>query len=139
MTVSEIKKTIKDGGIDKTLQEGLAVPEKNIEAERARYIKAADEFLALYGDGDVSVYSVGGRTEVSGNHTDHNHGRVIAASVNLDIIAFAKKRGDGVISLTSEGFEPDNVTPDEIDNPDKNKFFKSSPVWSTHSVTQAII
>ena len=125
MTVSEIKKTIKDGGIDKTLQEGLAVPEKNIEAERARYIKAADEFLALYGDGDVSVYSVGGRTEVSGNHTDHNYGRVIAASVNLDIIAFVKKRDDGIISLTSEGFDPDYVTPDAIESPDKKTMFHS--------------
>ena len=126
MNISEIKKTVAEGGIDTTLTEGLAVPANRIEAERARYIKAAEEFLALYGDGDVSVYSVGGRTEVSGNHTDHNYGRVIAASVNLDIIAFAKKRDDGVISLTSEGFEPDNVTPDEVDKPDENKFFKSS-------------
>ena len=126
MTISEIKKAILDGGIDKTLTQRLAIPENRTEAERARYIKAADEFCSLYGDGDVSVYSVGGRTEVSGNHTDHNYGRVIAASVNLDIIAFAKKRDDGVISLTSEGFEPDNVMPDEIDEPDESKFFKSS-------------
>ena len=125
MTIVEIKKTIARGGIDKTLVEGLAVPENRIETERARYNKAADEFLKLYGDGDVSVFSVGGRTEVSGNHTDHNHGRVIAASVNLDIIAFAKKRDDGVVSLTSEGFTPDYVTPDAIEAPSEETKFHS--------------
>ena len=125
MTLSEIRKTIESGGIDETLICGLAVPESKISAERERYIRAAGEFEKLYGDGDISVFSVGGRTEVSGNHTDHNHGRVIAASVNLDIIAFARKRGDGIVSLTSEGFDPDYVTPDAIEAPDEKTMFHS--------------
>lgn len=130
MTISEIIKHVKDGGIDNILTDGLAVSAEKIPSERERYIKAAAEFEKLYGDGDVSVFSVGGRTEVSGNHTDHNHGRVIAASVNLDIIAFAKKRDDGVISLTSEGFKPDYVEPSEIDDPSEETRFHSASLIS---------
>lgn len=127
MTISEIIKHIKDGGIDGILSDGLAVPAEKIPYERERYIKTAAGFEKLYGDGDVSVFSVGGRTEVSGNHTDHNHGRVIAASVNLDIIAFAKKRDDGIVSLTSEGFKADYVEPREIDDPsEENRFHSAS-------------
>ena len=125
MKLTEIREKITSGAIDETLAYGLAVPAEKIPAERERYIKASDEFEKLYGDGDVSVFSVGGRTEVSGNHTDHNYGRVIAASVNLDIIAFAKKRDDGIVSLTSEGFTPDYVTPDAIEAPDEKTMFHS--------------
>lgn len=126
MTIKEIIKTIDAGGIDETLTLGLAIPRERISNERERYKKAALEFEKLYGDGDISVYSVGGRTEVSGNHTDHNHGCVIAASVNLDIVAFVKKRDDGIISLTSEGFTPDYVTPDDVENPKEEMRFHSA-------------
>ena len=125
MIPSEIKSTILSGGIDKILTEGLAIPASKLEAEHERYLKTLDEFIELYGEGDISIYSVGGRTEVSGNHTDHNHGCVIAASVNLDIIAFVKKRDDGIISLTSKGFTPDYVTPADIDEPKEE--------WKFHS------
>ena len=125
MTLAEIRQKIESGAIDATLTDGLAVPQNKITEERKRYIKTSEEFEKLYGDGDVSVFSVGGRTEVSGNHTDHNYGRVIAASVNLDIIAFAKKRDDGIVSLTSEGFDPDFVTPDAIEAPNEETMFHS--------------
>ena len=61
-------------------------------AQKERYAKALTEFEKLYGaDRDVGFYSVAGRSELSGNHTDHNHGCVIAASIDLDIIAVAQK------------------------------------------------
>ena len=72
MTTSELKKTILAGGIDACLSEGLSIAADKIEDQRTRYAKAVDEFETLYGDGDVSVYSVGGRSDISGNHTDHN-------------------------------------------------------------------
>ncbi len=128
MTISELKKTIADGGIDTVLVNGLSVREENIPSQRERYSKAADEFNALYGDGDVSLYSVGGRSEISGNHTDHNYGRVIAASVNLDILAVVKKTDDGIVRIKSEGFPEDVVEPSAIPTPDESKFFTSAAI-----------
>lgn len=128
MTISELKNTIASGGIDATLVSGLSVREDNIPAQRERYAKAADEFLSLYGDGDVSLYSVGGRSEISGNHTDHNYGRVIAASVNLDILAVVKKTDRGVVRIKSEGFPEDVVELSAVETPDESKFFTSAAI-----------
>jgi len=128
MTISELKKTILAGGIDAALTDGLSVSPESIPAQRERYAKAADAFLEKYGDGDVSLYSVGGRSEISGNHTDHNHGRVIAASVNLDILAVAKPTADGVIRIQSEGFPEDVVEPAAVEQPDEAKFFSSAAI-----------
>ncbi|MBP3870576.1 MAG: galactokinase family protein, partial [Faecalicoccus sp.] len=53
-----------------------------VESQNLRYIRALETFIELYGDKDVEIYSAAGRSEVSGNHTDHQHGRVLAASIN---------------------------------------------------------
>ena len=128
MTISELKHTILTGGIDAALTEGLSVSPDAVPAQRKRYARAADAFLAKYGDGSISLYSVGGRSEISGNHTDHNHGRVIAASVNLDILAVAKPTADGVIRIQSEGFPEDVVEPAAVSAPDEAKFFTSAAI-----------
>lgn len=52
-----------------------------------------------------SLFSTPGRTEIGGNHTDHNHGKVLAASVNLDSIAAALKTEDDTITVFSEGYQ----------------------------------
>ncbi|MBP3368774.1 MAG: galactokinase [Clostridia bacterium] len=128
MTKTELKAKILAGGIDHTLVDGLSVPEARIPAERERYARAVDEFDSIYGDGEISLFSVGGRSEISGNHTDHNHGRVIAASVNLDILAVAKKTDDGTIRIKSEGFPEDVVPASAVECPDKSKFFTSAAI-----------
>lgn len=128
MTISELKNKILAGGTDDVLTNGLSVPAEKIPEQRERYAKAVDEFASIYGDGDVSLYSVGGRSEISGNHTDHNFGRVIAASVNLDILAIAKKTDDGVIRIKSEGFPEDVVAREAADTPDESKFFTSAAI-----------
>lgn len=122
------KKLFQDGEMDATLTDALSVTEANVPGQRIRYATALDAFANLYGDGDISVFSVGGRSEISGNHTDHNHGRVIAASVNLDILAIAKPTDNGVIRIQSEGFPEDVVEPAAIDAPDKDKFFTSAAI-----------
>ena len=116
------------GQLDTTLTEALSVAVDNVPAQRERYAAALDAFADRYGDGDISVFSVGGRSEISGNHTDHNHGRVIAASVNLDILAVARATGNGVIRIQSEGFPEDVVEPAAIDAPDEAKFFTSAAI-----------
>ncbi len=83
---------------------------RDMDAVRARYGAAIDEFEKLYGKVErLSVFSVAGRSEICGNHTDHNHGKVLAASIDLDIIAVAAKTDDGTIRIKSAGFPEDAV------------------------------
>lgn len=60
--------------------------ESLVPYQNERFVKAIDKFIELYGDQEVEIYSGAGRSEVSGNHTDHQHGCVLAASINLDAI-----------------------------------------------------
>ena len=57
----------------------------------------------------VTLFSAPGRTEIGGNHTDHNRGRVLAASVNLDTLSAASPREDGIVHFESEGYPPITV------------------------------
>lgn len=81
-----------------------------VDAQRKRYARAVDAFTDTFGDADdVRLFSAPGRTEIGGNHTDHNRGKVLAGSVNLDVIAVAAKRRDGRIRVQSAGFPMDTV------------------------------
>ncbi len=93
-----------------------------LAAQTARYVAAVKEFESLYGkEREVALFSVPGRSELSGNHTDHNRGCVIATSVDFDIIAVASPTQNGRVRLKSEGFPEDSVeladyrTPRECD------------------------
>ena len=100
-----------------------------LDAQKARYVTAVEAFGELYGtDRDLGIYSVAGRSELSGNHTDHNHGCVIAASVDLDIIAVAAKREDSVIRVKSEGFPEDVVDIAAYTEPDTSKYATSASI-----------
>jgi len=82
----------------------------DIKAQTKRWLDAIDAFEALYGKGrDLYLFSVPGRSELSGNHTDHNHGAVLAGAIDRDIIAVAAVSEDPVICLKSEGFPEDTV------------------------------
>ena len=130
MTVSELKNKVLSGEFDAKFAAECGIGADRADANRARVAAAIDAFAEIYGadrDG-VELFSVGGRSEISGNHTDHNHGRVIAASINLDIIAVAAKRDDGVIRVKSEGFPEDVVPAECAEAPDESKFFTSASI-----------
>ncbi len=94
-----------------------------VDAQKARYAAAIDAFASIYGaDREVALYSVAGRSELSGNHTDHNHGCVIAASIDLDIIAVASPNAESVIRVKSEGFPEDVVNFEEFSTPREDRF-----------------
>ena len=57
-------------------------------------------------DGSVLLISAPGRTEIGGNHTDHNRGKVLAGAVNLDTLAAVSKRSDRLVRIFSEGYDP---------------------------------
>lgn len=80
---------ISSGGIDNILKD-LYIDESQLEYQRKRYINALNRFTQLYGEGDVFIFSAPGRSEIGGNHTDHQNGKVLAASINLDIIAVVR-------------------------------------------------
>lgn len=73
-----------------------------------KYIRIADQLKERTNrSGEIRIYSAPGRTEIGGNHTDHQHGRVLAASVNLETAAAVMARDDNKIRVISEGF-PDS-------------------------------
>lgn len=74
---------------------------------------------------EVSLFSAPGRSEVCGNHTDHNHGRVLAAGISLDAIAVASKNDTGVVSIKSKGYPMDVISCDAL-AVDESNFGKSS-------------
>ena len=82
---------------------------------RERIKNAVESFTAIYGEQDYSVFSVSGRSEICGNHTDHNRGEVLAASVSLDIIAVAAPTDDGTVYVKSEGFSENKVCLGDLD------------------------
>ena len=76
-----------------------------LTAQKSRWLHLADLFASQFPNHtEVRLFSTPGRTEVGGNHTDHQHGRVLCASVDLDIIAVAAPNHDHVVRLKSEGF-----------------------------------
>ncbi len=84
-------------------------------SQRQRYREAIENFAELYGDErDIFLFSAPGRTEIGGNHTDHNHGCVLAAAVNLDIIGVAAKTEEATIRIKSAGYRPDTIELDDL-------------------------
>lgn len=119
MKTSELKKVLLSNEYDAAF--GKIYKSEDVAKQKERYIKIAESFEQLYGDGrEVNVFSAPGRTEVGGNHTDHNHGMVLAAGVNLDAVAVAGKNDENIVRVKSEGYKMDvvdlsdlSVMPDE--------------------------
>lgn len=87
-----------------------------VSAQVQRYRRLFSGFAETFGPCDrAAVFSAPGRTEIGGNHTDHQHGRVLAGSIDLDIIAVAAPNGENVIRLKSEGFPMDVVELDDLE------------------------
>lgn len=81
--------------------------DKETYLERIRQVK--EGFAKTYGKENPRIFSAPGRTEIGGNHTDHQHGCVLAAAVDMDILAAALPNGTNTIRVLSEGFAPDEV------------------------------
>ena len=82
----------------------IYVDETKLEYQKARYVKAIELFEQHYGAGEAEIFSAPGRSEVGGNHTDHQHGEVLAASINLDTIGVARKTDDNQIRIISDDY-----------------------------------
>jgi galactokinase len=82
----------------------IYVDESMVAAQRERYVEAVKHYGELFGGEEVEIYSAPGRSEVGGNHTDHQYGQVLATSVNLDAIAVVGLNEDHCIRILSEGY-----------------------------------
>lgn len=108
-----LKKKFAEGKYQERLQD-IYLDEHQLDAQRDRYIKALEEFEKLYGVKEVEIYSAPGRSEVGGNHTDHQLGMVLATSINLDAIAIVAKTGDNKVTIKSEGYKKEEVSLEEL-------------------------
>jgi len=98
-----------------------------LRQQQARYTSLVERFRSLPSAAEavLSLFSSPGRTEICGNHTDHNAGRVLAAAVDLDIIAAAVRTDDGLITLDSLGYPPVVIDTRQLE-PDPAERFTSA-------------
>jgi len=112
MELTKVIERINNGEYNEKLKRFYG--DNKTDAIKDRYLKALEGFGSLYGNRDVEIISVPGRSEILGNHTDHNHGRVLAAAINLDVIAVVSKSlvpggRKSHIRIQSEGFNPNDI------------------------------
>ena len=125
MKPQEYIAAIQAGVMDEKLK-AVYVTDYAVEAQKPRYVRLLNEFIKLFGeDRDVIITSAPGRTEVCGNHTDHNNGKVLAASVNLDAVAVAAKNDEGIVRVKSDGHTMNVVDVSEL-LPDESEFGHST-------------
>ena len=91
-----------------------------VNYQKDRYANALDKFIELYGDENISIYSAAGRSEISGNHTDHQHGCVLAGSINLDAIGVVARQDD-VIKVVSDSFDIKPIYLNDLDKKDEEE------------------
>ena len=127
MKASEIKSKINDGALTK-----YSRLYESVDVQRGRFSQLIDTFISLYGDREAELLSVPGRSEISGNHTDHNRGCVLAGAINRDVIAVAARNCDGVIRIYSEGYEREEILLQDCSNPDNfDKYTSKSLIAGT--------
>lgn len=112
---SLVIKEIQEGSYNDILKV-VYIDENRIEKQPQRYVEAIEKFISLYGDQEIEIYSTPGRSEVSGNHTDHQNGEVLAAAINLDIIAVVSK--NDVVKVLSDDYD---LKPISLDDLSKNE------------------
>lgn len=106
---------IKYNGFIQKFKELYGSDETVLEYQKQRYVDAVTRFGKYFPHReDVRIFSASGRTEIGGNHTDHQHGCVLAAAVNLDTIAVVAFHNEKIIRVRSEGYEPFSVKLDKL-------------------------
>ena len=118
-TTKELKELFASGAQDELLKD-IYIDETLMDYQRQRYVDTLSRYEELYGCQEVEIYSAPGRSEIGGNHTDHQNGEVLAASINLDAIGVVGKL-DGVVKVVS-GTAPEIVISlDDLDVKENEK------------------
>ena len=115
MNIRDVLQKIENNAFTKTFQKLYGTSEDVLQHQKQRYLDALHKFTQLYPKRKaIRIYSAPGRTEIGGNHTDHQHGCVLAAAVNLDAIAVVAFHRDGVIRVKSEGYDAFTINLDDL-------------------------
>ena len=123
----QLTQNIKSGELDGIFT--TLYGEKKLALQKERYIAAINQFTTLYGEEhELELFSVPGRSELSGNHTDHNRGCVIAASIDLDTIAVVSKTEGSVIRVKSSGHRADLIDISEFTSPRPEMYGRSGSI-----------
>ena len=121
--LNTVRNEITSGAFDERL---ARLYDADTEKARARFLHITHLFEEKFGDReDIRFFSAPGRTEVCGNHTDHNHGQVLAAAINLDAVACAVRTDDHFIRVYSENY-PGDIIDINILEPQMNEVEKSA-------------
>ncbi len=127
-TLSEIRKLLEGKGLNNEFS--AVYKEETFGNHYERFLKVVADFESLYGNTegrDVALFSAPGRSEIGGNHTDHNHGLVLAAGISLDAIAVASKNDEGIVRVKSAGYPMDTVNCNELE-PCEKEYGKSQAI-----------
>ena len=109
-----LKEELLQGKYEKLFQD-IYQDENEAKSQNTRYAQAVEKFEELFGESQVEIYSAPGRSEVGGNHTDHQHGMVLATSINLDAIGVVSPAESSVIQVVSEGYDMVEVDTDDME------------------------
>ena len=105
-SVSVWKQELADGTHTSRLAALYCCAPEQTPTQAARYAAVLDGLETTFGSHtEAGLYSAPGRTEIGGNHTDHQHGRVLAGSVNIDMIAAAAPNDKNQLRVQSEGYD----------------------------------
>lgn len=104
---------IRKGNYDDLLLDIYVDPDK-LSYQKDRYIEAIKGYITQFGEDDIEIYSAPGRSEIGGNHTDHQHGEVLAASINNDAIGIVKALKEPCVKVLSDGFDLITISLDDI-------------------------
>lgn len=113
-----------NGGDNPLFRELYGADTAILKEQADRYASLMADFEKKFGTGDVMLFSSPGRTEIGGNHTDHNYGRVLAGAVNLDNIAVAAASGSNIIRIKSAGYPEFQVDLNDL-TIDESAFYTS--------------
>lgn len=102
MNVEQTIEVLNGAGAERLLTELYGADQ--VEEQRGRYRELLEGYRDKFGDGEVKLFSSPGRTEISGNHTDHNHGKVLAGSINLDCVGVAAVNHSSKVKIVSTTF-----------------------------------
>jgi len=104
-TIQTLRERLKSGGLDPQLSEAYGCGQDQLQSAQARLAGLLDDYKCTFGEGGaVGLFSAPGRTEMGGNHTDHQHGRVLTAAVDLDAAACAGINGTQSVRVFSKGY-----------------------------------
>lgn len=96
----------------------IYIDEAKIDYQTNRYVHTIEAYEEAFGCHEVEIYSAPGRSEIGGNHTDHQHGEVLAASINNDAIAVVRKLDENKVQVISDGYDLIEVDLSQLEKSD---------------------